>query len=99
MVHPLPSPELKLRLAIREALSTLEAARTSAPSIVAAGRLTGIVRELRELSISLEPDPNSPSGQPVPSPVMAAARLNDILRDLHALLASMEPGSNSPPLR
>jgi hypothetical protein len=90
---------MKLRLAIREVLVTLEAARTSAPSIVAAGRLTGIVRELRELSISLEPDLKSKAGQPVASPVIAAQRLADIIRDLQSLSITIEPDAHSPPQR
>jgi hypothetical protein len=93
MAHP------KLCLAIREVLVTLEAARNSAPSIVAAGRLDGIIRELRELSISLEPDLKSHAGQPVASPVIAARRLADIIRNLRSLSITLEPDANLPPQR
>jgi hypothetical protein len=99
MARPLPSSDLKLRLAIREVLVALEASRASAPSIVAAGRLAGIVRELRELSISLEADVQSHSAQPVASRVIAAQRLADIIRDLQTLSISLEPDANSPPQR
>ena len=46
-----------LRLAIRESLVKLNAARPAAPSIIAAAHLTEVIRGLEALLISLGPSP------------------------------------------
>ena len=45
------------RLAIRESLVKLNAARAAAPSIIAAAHLTEVIRGLEALLISLGPSP------------------------------------------
>jgi hypothetical protein len=60
MAPPLFSPELRFRIAVREALVKLEGARLHTPSIVAAGQLADIVRDLEALLLSIEPDPKAP---------------------------------------
>jgi hypothetical protein len=47
-----------LRLAIREPLVKLNAARPAAPSVTAAAHPTEIIRGLEALLISLEPSPD-----------------------------------------
>jgi hypothetical protein len=56
MTQSLTLPDL--RLAIRESLVKLNAARPAAPSIIAAAQLREIVRDLQALLISLEPSPD-----------------------------------------
>jgi hypothetical protein len=86
-----PPAELKLRLAIREALFTLQTARTSAPSIVTAKRLIDIIRDLTALSISLD------AAMPGAASPAAQAQLADIVCELNALMIALEPDPKSPP--
>ena len=55
MAQSLTLPDL--RLAIRESLVKLNAARPAAPSIIAAAHLTEVIRGLEALLISLGPSP------------------------------------------
>ena len=55
MAQSLSLPDL--RLAIRECLVKLNAARFAAPSIMAAAHLTEVIRGLEALLISLRPSP------------------------------------------
>jgi hypothetical protein len=93
MVEAKTPADLKLLLAIREALVALEAARASAPSIVAAKRLTDAIRDLRALSISLE------AAMPCAASPAARAQLADIVRDLNALMISLDPALLPRPKR
>jgi hypothetical protein len=92
MVEAKTPADLKLLLAIREALVTLEAARASAPSIVAAKLLIDAIRDLRALSISLE------AAMPCAASPAAQAQLADIVRDLNAFIISLDPAL-LPPLK
>jgi hypothetical protein len=56
MTQSLALPDL--RLAIRESLVKLNAARLAAPSIIAAAHLREIIRDLQALLISLERSPD-----------------------------------------
>jgi hypothetical protein len=60
MESPLFSPELRFRIAVREALVKLQGARVHTPSIAAAGQLADIIRDLHALLASVEPSPIPP---------------------------------------
>jgi hypothetical protein len=55
--HPLSSPDLNFRIALREALLKLDGVQGKARTLWVAASLLSIVRDLATILIALEPDP------------------------------------------
>jgi hypothetical protein len=55
--HPLSSPDLNFRIALREALFKLDGVQGNARTLWVADSLLSIVRDLETILIALEPDP------------------------------------------